>query len=93
MLEPSSSVLVAEYQAALPLTKSRLDGHMVKRGTWQRAMFAVYYRRFGLLPLPPPLEGLTASVGVNIRMEKAAADYNPAAAYDLTHDVFVAFDC
>eukprot|EP01051_Picozoa_sp_SAG22_P009408 SAG22_NODE_783_length_7251_cov_18.263423_9_plen_170_part_00 len=50
----ASSVLVAEYRqgGALASIKARLDAHMARRGTWQKAMFVVYYKRFEL-ELPP----------------------------------------
>jgi hypothetical protein len=83
--------------------KPRLDAHFQKRGPWQRAMFAEYYDRFGL-EKPAALLNVPMKRGV-IARRLPAEDYDPPVttpdgrvrkraqdSYDLTHEVFVAFD-
>jgi uncharacterized protein DUF6895 len=70
--------------------KPRLDEHMKKRGPWQRAMFAEYYDRFGLAK-PEALRSTPLAQGV-ISRRLPLDRFDDNASYDLTHEVFVAFD-
>ena len=74
-------MLVAEYRgAALAEIQPRLDAHLARRGTWQRAMFAVYYQRFNL-KMPPVLMEIgrgaadVPTVGVNIRKQNILSNF------------------
>jgi hypothetical protein len=78
------------YKRELQAIKARMDGHLVIRGQWQRAMFKVYYERFGL-ELPPILQNLADQEGV-LAKRLAANKISLTDAYRLTHQVFVAFD-
>lgn len=78
------------YRDRIAAAKPRLDAHLASRGPWQQAMFLEYYERFGLDP-PPGVHAAPLSAGVIARRLPAAA-YDDAAAYRLTHEVFVAFD-
>jgi len=78
-----------DYRQRLREGKPWLDQQLPRRGPWQRAMFAEYYERFGLekppLLLAPPPPGV-------ISRRVAVEDYTDQLVYDLTHEVFVAFD-
>ncbi len=81
---------IGSYLEEIRAVKPRLDEHLQKRGPWQRAMFAEYYDRFGLAkPGSLPAAPLTAGV-ISRRLPLDRFDDN--ACYDLTHEVFVAFD-
>ena len=70
--------------------KPRLDEHMKQRGPWQRAMFAEYYDRFGL---PKPEAILATPLAQGVISRRLPLDrFDDNASYDLTHEVFVAFD-
>jgi hypothetical protein len=82
---------IQSYLSEVRVILPRLDEHLKRRGPWQRAMFGEYYDRFGLakpevLRAAPPLsEGV-----ISRRVPVDRIDDN--ACYDLTHEVFVAFD-
>ncbi len=80
----------AAYRAEAERAKPRLDAHVARRGPWQQAMFAEYYDKLGwerppALRGPPPMERGVISRRVPV------AEIGDNAAYDLTHEVFVAF--
>ena len=91
------------YLAEVRKAKPRMDEHFKKRGPWQRAMFAEYYDRFGL-EKPPELAKTFMRRGVIARrlpaekydLPKTTPDGQVSKrtkdSYDLTHEVFVAFD-
>jgi len=76
------------YRQHLHTMQPRLDAQMPQRGPWQQAMFAAYYTRFGL-PLPP---GLSLALDGLVVQRYPLAQYDRNRAYQLTHEVFVAFD-
>jgi hypothetical protein len=78
------------YLDEIRRVQPRLDAHLRTRGPWQRAMFAEYYDRFGLAK-PAFLAAAPLAQGVIARRVPAVA-YDDNATYDLTHEVFVAFD-
>ena len=79
----------AGYRRQITRIKSRLDGHMKKRGWHQRMSFKVYYQQFGLA-LPPELQ----EPFKNTLIARRANPYMLAQgqAYDLTHEIFVPHD-
>ncbi len=79
-----------DYLGEIKRIKPRLDAHMESRGSWQRAMFLSYYERFKL-PAPSILMKHPLLRGVIGRRVKAR-DYDSAKSYQLTHEVFTAFD-
>ncbi|MBI4603018.1 MAG: hypothetical protein HY721_13755 [Planctomycetes bacterium] len=79
-----------EYREHILRLKPRLDEHLRARGPWQRAMFLEYYDRFGL-EHPPGIPAAPMKEGV-IARRVPAASYDDNAVYDLTHEVFVAYD-
>src|SRR5262245_25685673 len=81
---------IKDYLDEVRAIKPRLDEHLKKRGPWQRAMFAEYYDRFGLSK-PEVLLSTPLSQGV-ISRRLPIDQFNDNASYDLTHEVFVAFD-
>lgn len=78
------------YRAEVEHIKPRLDAHLQSRGAWQRAMFSAYYERFELAA-PPILKRLRRPAGV-VQRRIAIGDYDRRTSYQLTHEVFVAFD-
>ena len=94
---------ITHYLTELKKVKPRMDLHFQRRGPWQRAMFAEYYDRFGL-DKPPELLNTPMQRGV-IARRLPAEKYDPPQttpdgrtnkrtkdSYDLTHEVFVAFN-
>ena len=89
------------YLEEVQKVKPRMDEHFKKRGPWQRAMFAEYYDRFGL-PKPPILLSVTGmKKGVIARRLPVVRNDPPETGpvkwptqdrYDLTHEIFVAFN-
>lgn len=78
------------YREEILRAKPRLDAHLRTRGPWQQAMFLEYYDRFKLekpasIPRAPMAEGV-------ISRRLPAESYDDNAVYDITHEVFVAFD-
>jgi len=78
------------YKEELAKVKPRFDGHFARRGAWQRAVFAGYYERFGL-ERPTSLDGATGEKGI-VAMRLPGRSYSVIQAYQLTHQVFAAFD-
>jgi hypothetical protein len=78
------------YREHIAQAKPRFDDHIRARGPWQQAMFLEYYERFGL-ERPAGLAAAPMKAGVIARRVPAAA-YDDNATYDLTHEVFVAYD-
>lgn len=78
------------YREEVRRAKPRLDAHIEKRGPWQRAMFREYYDKLGL-ELPPVLTGTPPMEEGVISRRAPVAEIDDRAAYDLTHEVFVAF--
>jgi len=78
------------YRREMLAAKERLDAHVIKRGPWQQAMFGEYYDRFKLdRPAGLAREPLRAGI---ISRRVAAEAYTEDDVYDLTHEVFVAYD-
>jgi hypothetical protein len=69
---------------------------MRRRGAWQRTVFAQYYRRFAALQPPPSvLQGHSSdgiAVGHYIGSRVPYDQYKATGCYDLTHDIFAAYD-
>ena len=95
---------VSHYLDEVRKVKPRMDEHFKRRGPWQKAMFAEYYDRFGL-ELPPILNVTAMKKGVVARRLPANRIDDPSKtlptgrvkrsvqdSYDLTHEVFVAFN-
>ena len=80
----------ATYERELVRAKKRFDEHMLVRGAWQRGMFRRYYEAFGL-EKPLVLSTDDGSLGV-IAARLPLGQYDRLRAYQLTHEVFVAFD-
>ncbi|MCA9773402.1 MAG: hypothetical protein KC466_13390, partial [Myxococcales bacterium] len=80
-----------DYRARLDQVKPRMDAHLVRRGPWQREMFAEYYDRFGLAK-PPILTREAKKLPGVIDRRLPADRYDRNDTYNLTHEVFVAFD-
>lgn len=78
------------YREEILRAKPRLDLHLPRRGPWQRAVFLEYYEFFGL-EQPPNLAPTPLEDGV-IARRVPVEQYNEAAIYNLTHEVFVAFE-
>ena len=78
------------YELELMEAKPRIDSHLSSRGAWQRAMFAQYYERFGLRK-PRCHTKCESSSGV-VKRRTPLEDYDRKRSYQLTHEVFVAFD-
>ncbi len=78
------------YERELAAVKPRMDGHLSARGVWQRAMFAQYYERFGMRK-PSVIRDGNLRAGV-VRRKTPIDDYDRKSSYQLTHEVFVAFD-
>jgi len=78
------------YRERILAAKPLFDAHIRSRGPWQQAMFLEYYERFGL-EKPDGLADAPMKAGV-IARRVPASDYNDNATYDLTHEIFVAFD-
>ena len=78
------------YREQVLLMRPRLDAHLEKRGPWQQAMFAEYYDRFKL-EKPPVLQSTVMQKGT-IARRVPVGSYDDNTTYDLTHEVFVAFD-
>ena len=70
--------------------KPRFDKHFAERGPWQRAIFARYYELFGL-HLPRTLRGARDVEGL-VSSRMPFRDYTKRRAYEVAHEVFVAFD-
>lgn len=80
----------AAYDAQIARVKDRLDFHMRSRGGWQRAVFRRYYEGLGL-ELPQSLRTADSYRGlVSGRVPIGKIDRNGG--YQLTHEVFAAFD-
>lgn len=77
------------YVDALRSAKERFDAHFSERGPWQRAMFARYYDDFGL-EKPPTLSADSLGSGV-VAVRLPVEQYDRFRAYQLTHEIFVAF--
>jgi hypothetical protein len=77
------------YLDALQSAKERFDAHISERGAWQRAMFARYYDDFGL-EKPPALSAHQLDSGV-VAARLPVEQYDRFRAYQLTHEIFVAF--
>jgi hypothetical protein len=75
-----------QIQAILP----ELNAHMEQRGIWQRKVFAFYYDYFSL-PKPPILQQESKVKGI-IASRWPLSQYNRDLAYDLTHEVFNAYE-
>ncbi len=78
------------YRERFLLVRDRFDAHLEARGSWQRAMFARYYGDLGF-ELPKLLQEARMEGGV-IAKRLPLAEYSTMTAYDLTHEIFVAFD-
>jgi len=78
------------YREQLERNRPRMDAHMPERGAWQRRMFARFYDHFGL-EKPGELI-LTKSRNSILTRRVPLADLQPNDGYDLTHEVFEAFD-
>ena len=92
---------ISSYLEEVRKVKPRMDEHFKKRGPWQRAMFAEYYDRFGLQKPPILLSVTGMKKGVIARRLPVDRNDPPKTGpvqwptqdrYDLTHEVFVAFD-
>ncbi|MBU0638931.1 MAG: hypothetical protein KKB50_08715 [Planctomycetes bacterium] len=79
------------YRSHLRHIQPRLDEHLRVRGAWQRAMFARYYDAFGL-EKPPILCKKTKRTGVIERRLPLAEYQQRSDGYDLTHEIFVAYN-
>lgn len=89
-----------EVREVLP----RMNEHFKNRGPWQRAMFAEYYDRFSLQKPPLLRQHIEMRGGVIARRlpadkydqpykDKSGRTRRPTQnSYDLTHEVFVAFN-
>jgi hypothetical protein len=95
---------VSRYLDQVRRVLPRMNEHFKKRGPWQRAMFAEYYDDFGL-EKPPILRQHMEMRGGVIARRLPADKYDPPRttedgrviksthdSYDLTHEVFVAFN-
>jgi len=83
----------SHYLREILAVKPRMDAHFASRGPWQRAMFAEYYDKFAL-EKPAALLGIPMEAGIISKrtpLEKYD-DKNNNTTYDLTHEVFVAFE-
>ena len=78
--------LLGEFQKI----KDRMDAHLESRGPWQKCMFARYYDLFGFEKPEAIMD--TSRMKGPIGERLAIDDYHVARAYQLTHQVFVAFD-
>ena len=78
------------YRKEILAGKQRLDAHVIRRGPWQQAMFGEYYERFKL-EKPAGLAHEALRAGIISRRVPADA-YTENDIYDLTHEVFVAYD-
>lgn len=78
------------YRKRLAEAKPQLDGHLDRRGVWQRAMFAKYYDALGL-DKPPVLTRAETMKGV-IAARLPVEQYTKNHTYELTHEVFAAYD-
>lgn len=78
------------YERELMETRPRMDAHLSSRGAWQQAMFARYYERFGM-EKPRALRRASNPRGL-LKRRTALEDYDRKRSYQLTHEVFVAFD-
>lgn len=91
---------ISSYLEEVRKVKLRMDEHFKKRGPWQRAMFAEYYGRFGLQKPPILLNVTGMKKGVIARRLPAdrsdsshtGVEWSTQDHYDLTHEVFVAFN-
>ncbi len=72
------------------LISKRMDAHLKKRGPWQRGMFSRYYDFFNL-EKPEAIANTDRMTGP-IRRRLQVSKYDVTRAYQLTHQVFVAFD-
>jgi len=80
------------YYKELLKVLPRMDAHLAQRGPWQRAMFAQYYTYFKL-PLPKVLTHLGPPLAKGEILERRPASaYTLEATYQLTHEIFVAFN-
>jgi 4-amino-4-deoxy-L-arabinose transferase-like glycosyltransferase len=75
-----------QIQGILP----KLDEHMEQRGIWQRKVFAFYYDYFSL-PKPFLLQQAYLLKGL-VANRLPVLKYSKDQIYDLTHEVFVAYD-
>jgi hypothetical protein len=81
---------ISHLQSAFETIKGRMDAHLESRGPWQKSMFARYYDLFGFVK-PEAIADTRAMKGP-IAEGLAADRYDVARAYQLTHQIFVAFD-
>jgi hypothetical protein len=70
--------------------KKRMDAHLVRRGPWQKSMFARYYDFFGF-EKPTIIKDTSNQKGL-IGIRKRVETYKFLDAYALTHQVYVAYD-
>jgi len=78
------------YRTEILKIQPRLDAHLPGRGPWQQAMFLDYYNRFGLTK-PVGLSRAPLGAGL-IARRHPHSQYTVSEVYDLTHEVFVAFE-
>lgn len=81
---------ISHLQAGFDQFRERMDKHLDTRGPWQKSMFARYYDFFGY-EKPAAIANtnrLTGPIKRRIRANK----YDDTKAYQLTHQIFVAFD-
>ena len=95
---------ISHYLEEVRTVKPRMDEHFKKRGPWQRAMFAEYYDRFGLekplilLSVTGMKKGVIARRLPTERNDPSKTvptrpvKWSKQDRYDLTHEVFVAFN-
>jgi hypothetical protein len=81
---------VTHLRAEFEKIKPRMDAHLESRGPWQKSMFARYYDLFGFEK--PEAIADTSDLKGPIGERLPIDEYDVARAYQLTHQVFVAFD-
>jgi hypothetical protein len=81
---------ITHLQAEFERIKGRMDGHLESRGPWQKSMFARYYDLFGF-EKPKEIVDTVDMLGP-VQERLPVARYDVARAYELTHQIFVAFD-
>jgi len=79
----------ARYREEIGKIQGRLNGHMAERGVFQQQVFHWYYREFGL---QEPF-ALGSALGHGLIAHRAdVASLSSDDAYDLTHEIFGAYE-